>query len=338
MDDSHESEASNRNLTYLQAIREAQLEEMRNDDSVVLMGEDIRSNFYGTTHGLADEFGHQRVLNTPLSEAGFLGAAIGAAMSGLRPVVDLEMASFIYIVMDQLVSQAAKNRYMFGGQFQIPIVVRAAMFYGNSVGAQHSDRPYPALMGIPGLKVVTPSNPTDAKYLLKAAIRDDGPVVVLEDQGLWGMREQVPATDTLRSRQVLGVSRVARQGDDITLVAVARTVRMSLQVAESLEEDNLSIEVIDPCTLLPADWDTIFRSVKRTGRLLVVDPATRTGSFASECVARVAMNSEIRLKAPPVILATPDVHTPFAPAMERNMYPNVASITDACRRLVATKF
>ena len=202
-----------RRLTYLDAIREAQTEEMRLDNDVIIMGEDLRCNFYGTTAGLADEFGGERVLDTPLSEAGFLGAAIGAAMSGLRPIVDLEMASFLYVAMDQLVSQAAKNRYMFGGQVGVPIVVRAAMFYGNSIGAQHSDRPYPALLGIPGLKVVVPSNPSDAKFLLKAAIRDDDPVVILEDQGLWSMRGDVPDEKPGDPSQALGTCTTVRSGE-----------------------------------------------------------------------------------------------------------------------------
>lgn len=326
-----------REISYLSAIREAQVEEMRADTNVVIMGEDVRSNFYGTTLGLADEFGRDRVIDTPISEAGFVGAAIGAAMSGLRPIVDLEMAPFIYVALDQLVSQAAKNRYMFGGQVQIPIVIRAAMFYASSLGAQHSDRPYPLLLGIPGLKVVTPSSPTDAKYLLKAAIRDNSPVIVLEDAGLWGLREYVPAQDPPESRQVLGSCRIARQGNDITIVAVARMVREALRAAAILEHEGVDIEVIDPRTLNPADWGTILRSVERTGQLVVVDAAHRTGSFASECVARVAALAWSSLKAPPEIVATPDVHPPFAPTLERNLYPSPDSIAEACRRVLAKR-
>lgn len=324
-----------RNLSYLEAIREAQVEEMRADESVIIMGEDVRSNFYGTTLGLAEEFGHDRIIDTPLSEAGFVGAAIGAAMMGLRPIVDLEMAPFIYVAMDQLVSQASKNRYMFGGHVQIPIVVRAAMFYASSLGAQHSDRPYPMLLGIPGLKVVTPSNPTDAKYLLKAAIRDNNPVVIIEDAGLWGSREIVPESDPPESRQVLGACRITRPGNDMTVVAVARMVREALQAAEIMQGEGVSVEVIDPRTLNPADWETIFESVDRTGRLVAVDPAHRTVSFASECVARIATRASNPLKAPPKIVSTPDVHPPFAPTLEADLYPNAESIVAACREMVA---
>jgi pyruvate/2-oxoglutarate/acetoin dehydrogenase E1 component len=334
MPSARETSGANRELSYLDAIREAQFEEMSLDETVVIMGEDVTSNFYGTTRGLADAFGPDRVIDTPLSEAGFVGAAIGAAMSGLRPIVDLEMAPFIYVAIDQLVSQAAKNRFMFGGQVQIPIVVRTAMFYGSSLGAQHSDRPYPMLLGVPGLKVVTPSNPTDAKYLLKAAIRDNNPVVIFEDAGLWGMRETVPLGDPEESRQVLSACRIARHGNDVTVVAVARMVREALRAAAILDGAGISVEVIDPRTLNPADWNTVFESVRRTGRLLAVDAAHRTSSFASECVARVAVRASNGLKTLPAILATPDVHPAFAPTLERDLYPTANSIVEACRELM----
>lgn len=336
MPESHTSSAPSRHLTYLEAIQEAQAEEMRADQNVVIMGEDVRSNFYGTTLGFANEFGHDRVIDTPLSEAGFVGAAIGAAMSGLRPIVDLEMAPFIYVAIDQLVSQAAKNRYMFGGQIRIPIVVRAAMFYASTLGAQHSDRPYPMLLGIPGLKVVTPSNPTDAKYLLKAAIRDDSPVVVLEDAGLWGVRQSVPEEDPEESLQVLSRCRTVRHGDDITIVAIARMVDEALRASEILEGEGISAEVVDPRTLNPADWNSVFESVERTGRLVAVDPAHRTGSFASECIARVAVHSQNNLVTAPTIVATPDVQPPFAPNLERNLYPDADTIAEACRKSMTT--
>ena len=326
--------STDRHLSYLDAIREAQLEEMRADQNVVILGEDVRSGFYGTTHGLAAEFGDDRVIDTPISEAGFVGAAIGAAMSGLRPIVDLEMAPFVYVSIDQLVSQAAKSPYMFGGRIRIPIVVRAAMFYGAGLAAQHSDRPYPMLLGVPGLTVVTPASPTDAKYLLKAAIRDDNPVVMLEDAGLWAAREFVPEQDPTHSRQVLGVSRIVRQGADVTVVAVARMVREALRAAERLEDEGVSVEVIDPRTLNPADWETMLASVERTGRLVAVDPAHRTASFASECVARIAAEAFSALRSPPVIVATPDVHPPFAPTMERGLYPDADSIAAACRSVL----
>jgi len=210
------------------------------------------------------------------------------------------------------------------------------MFYGSFLAAQHSDRPYPMLLGVPGLKEVTPATPTDAKYLLKAAIRDDNPVVMLEDAGLWAVREEVPAEDPGGSRQVLGSARIARKGEDVTVVAVVRMVREAVQAATMLDQEGVSVEVIDPRTLNPADWDTILESVRRTGRLVAVDPAHRTASFASECVARAAVYSPSLLEIPPDIVATPDVHPPFAPTMERDLYPDADSIVEACRTLLAT--
>ena len=181
-----------RRINYLGAIMEAQLEEMRRDPSVIIMGEDIRASVFGTTDGFLEEFGPARVRNTPISELGFCGAAIGAAMTGLRPIVDLTISSFLFVAMDQFVSQAAKNRYMFGGQASIPVVYRATMFYGNAMAAHHSDRPYPMFMGVPGLKIITPSSPYDVKGLLKSAIRDDDPVLCFEDQTVWAGRGEVP--------------------------------------------------------------------------------------------------------------------------------------------------
>jgi pyruvate/2-oxoglutarate/acetoin dehydrogenase E1 component len=322
------AQPATRRLNYLGAIREAQLEEMRRDASVIILGEDIRASVFGTSDEFLAEFGPNRVRNTPISELGFCGAAIGAAMTGLRPIVDLTIASFLYVAMDQLVSQAAKNRYMFGGQASIPVVYRAAMFYGGANAAHHSDRPYPMFMNVPGLKIITPSSPHDAMGLLKSAIRDDDPVLCFEDQTVWGSREAVPAEEYLIP---LGEAAVKRTGDDVTVVAIAGAVPLALQAAEALAAEGVSVEVIDPRTLVPLDWPTILASVERTGRLVVVDPAHRTCSAASEIAATVAEQRFGALKAAPRRVTTPDVHIPFSPAMEKPLYPNPDTIAAAVR-------
>ena len=258
-----------RELTFVQALKEAIREEMLRDEAVFIMGEDIRSSVYGASGGLFAEFGENRVLNTPLSEAAFMGAAVGAAAVGMRPIVE-SLSSFMWVAMDQLISQAAKMRYMFGGQVKLPIVYRTGMWYGRHIAAHHSDRPYPMFMNMPGLKVVLPSNPADAKGLLKTSIRDDDPVMFFEDWSILASRGMVPGGDHVVP---LGEAQVARQGDDVTIVALGGTVGMSLAVAEALAGDGISVEVIDPRSLVPLDKQTILDSVARTGRLVVVDPA-----------------------------------------------------------------
>lgn len=323
---------ASKRLNYLAAIREAQLEEMRRDENVIVLGEDVEAGVFGTTTGFVEEFGKSRVRNTPLSEAGFCGAAVGAAMTGLRPIVDLTIAAFLYVAMDQIVSQAAKTRYMFGGQPRIPVVYRGAMFYGGSDAAHHSDRPYPMFMNVPGLKLIAPSSPTDCKGLLKAAIRDDDPVICFEDKTLWGSREEVPSDPEFTIP--LGEAAVVREGSDATMVAIAGAVPPALRAAEALAADGVEVEVVDPRTLAPLDWPTILGSVAKTGRLLVVDPAHRTCSAASEIVATAAVELFESLQVPPRRLAAPDVHIPFSPALEKPLFPDAAGIEAELRELV----
>jgi pyruvate/2-oxoglutarate/acetoin dehydrogenase E1 component len=314
---------------FLEAIRDAQFEEMKRDPRVFVMGEDVTTNLFGATTGFVEAFGAERVRNTPISEAGFVGAAAGAAMVGMRPIVDITIASFIYPAMDQLISIIAKSRYLYGGQARLPLVLRLSMFYGNSTAAQHSDRPYPMLMGVPGLKIILPSNARDMKGLLKSAVRDDDPVVCFEDSGLWGSKMEVPEGED--ALVPLGQAEVKREGTDVTVVALAAAVPQALAAAAALAEEGVSVEVIDPRTLVPLDVPTILRSVRKTGRLVAVDPAHRTCSAASEIAAIVVEQAFDALRAPVLRVTTPDMHIPFSPPLEARLFPSRQSITAAIR-------
>ncbi len=319
-----------REITYLEAVYEAQHEEMQRDERVFIIGEDIETSFFGTTSGFLEEFGAKRVRNTPLSENGFIGAAAGAALVGARPIVDVTIASFLYVAMDQLISIASKATYMYGGQARVPMVIRASMFYGGNNAAQHSDRPHPLFMNMPGFKVIAPSTPVDMKGLLKSAVRDDDPVLSFEDGTLWGSKGPVPEDG---DRLVpIGQADVKRQGSDVTVVAIAGTVPQALAAASELERDGVSVEVVDPRTLVPLDSATILASVEKTGRLVVADPAHRTCSAASEIAAMVAEDGFWSLKAPIQRVTTPPVHVPFSPALEPQMYPSKEKIVQAVRK------
>lgn len=329
-------------MSYLGAIGAAQREAMEADERVVIIGEDVEANVYGTTGGgksrsdkgdFLEMFGPNRIRNTPISEEVIVGAAAGAAMTGLRPLVDLSYSSFLYMAMDQFVNQVAKNRYMFGGQASMPVVFRSAMFYGLNTGAHHSDRPYPMFMNVPGLKIVVPSNPYDAKGLLRTAIDSDDPVLVFEACMLWGTKGEVPEEEY---RVPFGEARTVREGDDVTVVAISSAVPESVAAAEALAEEGLSVEVIDPRTLVPFDAETVIRSVRRTGRLVVADPAHRTCSAAAEISAIVAEEAFDALRAPIVRVTTPDTQIPFSPALEKQLYPNRKNIAEAIRRVTGT--
>jgi acetoin:2,6-dichlorophenolindophenol oxidoreductase subunit beta len=320
-----------RTLSYRDAIREAMLEEMRRDPSVVVFCEDARF-WTMPTNGFVDEFGPDRVPVMPISEEGFTGAAIGAAMTGVRPIVDYTIANLMYVAWDQIVNHAAKNRYVFGGQASVPIVFRAAMKYGNATAAQHSDRPYPQLMNVPGLKIVVPSNPADALGLLKTAIRDDDPVVYFEPLLLSGVKGEVPDGEHLVP---LGQAAIARPGTDVTVVAIGDAVPAALKAGATLDEQGISIEVIDPRSLVPLDHETILASVAKTGRLVIADPAHKTCGAAAEIAAMVAEEGFSSLRAPIARVVAPDVHPPFSPALERLMYPTPDAIAAAAVRLLA---
>lgn len=329
-------------VSYLGAIGQAQREAMEADPRVIIMGEDVEANVYGTMGGgksRADKgdflqmFGPNRIRNTPISEEVMVGAAAGAAMTGLRPIVDLSYSSFLYMAMDQFVNQVAKSRYMFGGQASLPVVFRSAMFFGLNTGAHHSDRPYPMFMNVPGLKIMVPSTPTDAKGLLRLAVDMDDPVLSFEACMLWGLKEDVQDGEF---KIPFGVARTHRAGNDVTIVGISTGVHAALQAAQQLEAEGVFAEVIDPRTLVPLDIETILNSVARTGRLVVVDPAHTTCSAAAEISAVVVEHAFDCLKAPIIRVTTPDTQIPFSPAIEKQLYPDASKTIAAVRKVMNT--
>jgi pyruvate/2-oxoglutarate/acetoin dehydrogenase E1 component len=320
---------NHRVISYKEAIVEAQLEEMHRDERVILMGEDLA--VYGDGK-VMKTFGANRVWSTPISENSFSGMAVGAAMTGLRPIVSLSIASFMYLASDQIINQAGKLRYMTGGQMKVPAVFRCSMYYNGSIAAQHSDRPYPMFMNAPGLKVIAPTAAADMKGLLKSAIRDDDPVVVFEDITLWTSKEAVSMDpDHLVP---IGRADVKHPGSDVTVVAVAGAMKPALAAAKALLQEGISVEVVDPMSLVPLDKETIIKSVAKTRRLIVVDVANRTCNAAAEIAAIVAEEAFESLQKPIQRLSTPDVHIPFSPALEKGLYPSKESIIAAIRKVL----
>ena len=316
-------------MSYLDALVGAHIEEMERDERVILMGEDIA--VYGGGK-IIERFDSSRVWSMPISETSFTGVGIGAAITGLRPIVDLGIASFLYLASDQIINQAAKLRYMTGGQIQVPIVIRACMYYGENIAAQHSDRPYPLFMNVPGLKVIAPTTPADVKGLMKSAVRDDDPVVFFEDTKLWASKGDVPADPDYMIP--IGKADVKRAGSDVTVVAIAGAVRTALDAAKALAEEGVSIEVVDPRTLKPLDIDTILESVAKTGRLLLVENAHAMANASAEIAATVAEEAFEHLRKPIRRLSAPDVHVPFSPALERSFYPQKERIIAAVKQLL----
>lgn len=320
---------STQKLSYLQAIIEAQREEMRRDERVILMGEDIA--VYGA-QTLFDEFDGKRLRNTPISENSFTGVGVGAALTGLRPIVDLTIASFVYLASDQIINQAAKLRFMTGGQLKVPIVVRTSTFYNNRTAAQHADRPYPLFMNVPGLKVVAPATASDAKGLLKAAIRDDDPVIMFEDINLWAKKEEVPCDEDFLVP--IGKADVKRIGSDVTIVSVAGCLPAVLAAADALGKDGVSVEVVDLRTIVPMDKDMILASVAKTGRLVIVDNSHKVGSVASEVAAVVSEEGFDSLRKPIQRVATPSIHIPYNQGLEKQLYPTRDRIVGAVRAIM----
>lgn len=317
-------------INFIQAINEALREEMRRDPGVFVMGEDVEFGAFGATRGLVEEFGKARVRNTPLSEAGFAGAGVGAAMAGLRPVVEIEFASFLYCCMDQICNQAAKLRYMSGGQARLALTYRCVFGAMGSAAAQHSETVYPQFLSVPGLKIVVPSGPADMKGLLKSAIRDDNPVLVFEHGRLGWTQEEVPQGDHVVA---LGQASIKHEGRDVTIVAIGLMVQKALEAVETLAAEGISAEVLDPRTLVPLDKQSILESVAKTGRLIIADEAHLTGSAASEIAAVVADEGFDYLDAPIKRVASADVPIPFAPALEAAVIPGADRIAEAAREL-----
>ncbi len=311
-----------RELTYAQAIREAMTLEMRRDENVFLMGEDvgIYGGAFGVSVGMYDEFGPQRVKDTPISEAVIAGAAAGAAVTGMRPIAEIMFSDFITISMDQLINQAAKIRYMFGGAAKVPMVLRAPAGSGTGAAAQHSQSPEAWFCNAPGLKVVIPSTPADAKGLLIAAIRDDNPVLFLEQKLLYRTKGDVPEGDYVVP---LGKAAVHREGTDVTIITYGRMLPMCMDAAAQLEKEHgISVEVVDPRTLVPLDKETIIASAKKTGRVLIVHEACQTGGFGGELAAVIADSEAFYyLDAPIKRYGGLDVPIPYCPELEKNVVP-----------------
>jgi pyruvate/2-oxoglutarate/acetoin dehydrogenase E1 component len=320
-------------ISYSQALRDALREEMQRDPAVFLIGEDIgvHGGAFGVTRGLLDEFGPQRVVSTPISEAAIAGAAVGAAVVGCRPVAEIMYMDFMTIAMDQIVNQAAKMRYMFGGKARLPLVIRAPSGAGRGQAAQHMQSLEAWFVHVPGLKVVMPSTPYDAKGLLKSSIRDDNPVIFIENKLLYATRGQVPDGEVLVP---LGQAEIKRPGRDATVVATSRMVSLALGAADRLAKDGIEVEVIDPRTLVPLDIETIIRSVKRTHHALIVHEACERGGVGAEIVAQIQERAFEWLDAPVKRVANPNVPIPFAETLEALAIPDETRIAGAVRQLV----
>jgi pyruvate dehydrogenase E1 component beta subunit len=321
-------EAGNRELTFAQAIREALAEEMRRDSSVFIMGEDVAEagTPFKVLSGLLEEFGKDRVLDTPISEAGFTGLAVGAAMTGMRPVVDIMFGDFITLTMDQMVNQAAKVHYMSGGKWKVPMVMRTTMGATRRSAAQHSQSLHAWFCHVPGLKVVLPSTPYDAKGLLKAAIRDENPVVFFEDKMMYKLKGSVPAADYTIP---LGVADVKRLGEDISLIATSSMVQVALGAAVMLEEAGISAEVVDPRTMWPLDEKTLIDSVKKTSRAIVLDEGYERYGVTAELASVIATGAFYDLDAPVKRMGAMHVPIPFSPPLEDVTVPTEQSVFDA---------
>jgi len=320
-------------ISYSQALRDGIREEMQRDPKVFLIGEDIgvHGGAFGVSRGLLDEFGPQRVITTPISEAAIVGAAVGAAVVGCRPVAEIMYMDFMTIAMDQIVNQAAKMRYMFGGKARLPLVIRTPSGAGRGQAAQHMQSLEAWFVHVPGLKVVMPSTPRDAKGLLKSSIRDDNPIIFIENKLLYATQEEVPDSEYLVP---LGQADVKRPGRDATVVATSRMVLFALSAAERLAEEGIEVEVIDPRTLVPLDIETLVQSVKRTNRALIVHEACERGGVGAEIAAQIQEQAFDWLDAPIKRLANPNVPIPFAQSLEALAIPDEERIAAAARELV----
>jgi pyruvate dehydrogenase E1 component beta subunit len=321
-------------LSYREAVRDALSRAMREDDNVFIMGEDIAEmgGSMGVTQGMLDEFGPERVRNTPISEMALVGSAIGAAMQGMRPVAEVMYEDFLTLAAEQIVNQAAKHRYMSGGQLKVPLTVRTQGGAGWSPGAQHAQQLEAWFAHIPGLKVVFASTPTDVRGLLWSAIYDDNPVVFFEHRTLYGIKEEVP--DELEPIE-LGKARIHRQGNDVTVVAIGRLVHDALTAAEQAEAEGISVEVVDPRTLLPLDEEAIVDSVKKTNRCVVAHEAVTRMGFGAEIAAVVQHQAFDYLDAPVERVGARFTPLPFAPVMEEYVVPHAADVLAAVKRTVA---
>jgi pyruvate dehydrogenase E1 component beta subunit len=319
-------------LTMAEALREALLEEMDRDPRVLLIGEDLRAGVpFGVTRGLAERFGEDRVLDTPIAEGAIIGTSLGAAITGMRPVADMHFADFVTCAMDEVVNQIAKVRYMFGGQVDVPLVIRMPTGSVKGAAAHHSQSLEAWFTHTPGLRVVFPSTPADAKGLLKTCIRGLDPVIFFEHKRLYKMAGEVADGELLLP---LGKADVKREGTDVTVVATGWMVHQALEAAEALAGDGISAEVIDPRCLAPFDKETLYASVRKTNRVVIAEEATKTGAFGAQIAAWLAEELFDDLDAPILRVAALDVPMPFSPPMEAHVLPDPGQIAAQVRRLL----
>ena len=326
------TEVGARELTLAQAVNEALAEEMRRDPAVFIIGEDVAEagTPFKVLKGLVEEFGTGRVIDTPISEPGFTGIALGAAMTGMRPVVDIMFGDFMTLVMDQVANQAAKVHYMSGGKLRAPMVIQTTLGATRRSAAQHSQSLQAWVSHVPGLKVALPSTPYDAKGLLKTAIRDDSPVIVFEDKMMWNLRGPVPAEEYLIP---FGVADVKRVGHDVTLVATSSMVQVALAAAELLLGHGIEAEVVDPRTTVPLDRETLVRSAAKTGRCVVIDEGYQSYGVTAEFASIIAEGAFYHLDAPVQRIGALDVPVPFSPVLEDETVPTPEKVAERARAL-----
>ena len=321
-------------VTFREAMREAIFEEMARDPSVFLMGESIaaRGGVYQQVKGVLEKFGEERILDMPISESGFVGMAVGAALLGTRPVVDLQYDDFLPLALDHIMNDAAKMRYMYGGKAKVPMVIRTFFGAGTNSGCSHSQSLEASVLNCPGLKVVMPSTPADAKGLLKTAIRDDDPVIFFEHRLLYATKGEVPDGEYVIP---LGEADVKREGRDVTVVATAMMVHKALGAAVELSKEGIEIEVLDPRSLLPLDCEALLNSVKKTGRLLIAHEACKTGGMGGEIAAIAAKEAFGYLDAPIERVCAPDIPVPFSPPLENYYIPKKEDIVATVRKMIS---
>ena len=322
-----------RSITLSQAVNEAIAEEMRRDPTVILLGEDVAEagTPFKVLSGLVEEFGTDRVIDTPISEPGFTGIAVGAAMTGLRPIVDLMFGDFLYLVMDQLCNQAAKTHYMSGGKLNVPMVLRTNLGATRRSAAQHSQSLHALVAHIPGLKVAMPSSAYEAKGLMKTAIRDNNPVVIFEDKLMYQDKAEVPEEEFLIP---FGEAKIHRTGDDITLIGTSSMVQVAHAAADLLAADSISCEVIDPRTIAPLDYATMIESVKKTSRAIVIDEGHQRYGVTAEIASVIAEKTFYYLDAPVQRMGAMDVPVPFSPVLEDLTVPTAQSVAASARNLM----
>ena len=323
-----------RQITLSQAVNEAIAEEMRRDPTIFLIGEDVAEagTPFKVTSGLVEEFGTDRVIDTPISEPGFMGLAVGAAMTGSRPIVDLMFGDFLFLIMDQLCNQAAKAHYMSGGKLSVPLVLRTNLGATRRSAAQHSQSLHALVAHIPGLKVALPSSAYEAKGLLKTAIRDNNPVVILEDKLMYQDKAPVPEEEYLIP---FGQANIVREGRDVTLVATSSMRQVCEKAADLLSEDGISAEIIDPRTIVPLDEATILSSVKKTSRAIVVDEGHQSYGVAAELASIISEKAFYHLDAPVIRMGAMDVPVPFSPVLEDLTVPTPESVAQNARKIVS---